>query len=116
MMILMGSAVCLFLVLTLDAAVTRSVVRAPFLAPKQRRAQIVIVWALPIVGALLVWRELRRDEWPVFRGDGAPAAWWDSAWLLATNADFPSTHGGAHACGHDPGVHACASDSHHTSG
>lgn len=54
--LMIGSLLVLVL---LNARTTRRVLRDEFLSPGQRRAQILIVWLIPFLGALLTLHMMR---------------------------------------------------------
>src|SRR5271166_6427070 len=80
------TAVSLFLVATLDVVATVMLLRSDFESRFQKRAQLLLVWALPIIGSITVIAVLKGASGT--RG-------LDSTVLGTDHAVLPGSHGNA---------------------
>ena len=93
-------SIALALVVALDLVATVRLMRSDAYSVKQKAAQCFLVWALPLLGAMLVLSVLNppRDPERNRQSDMSPVR--DDLWLIARSDVESPSHGGSDGSSH----------------
>lgn len=91
---------CLVLIVALDGVASVRIVRSDAYTPWQKAAQVLIIWVIPIVGAIVVLSVLKATVPP--RGYPAEVEFPDARMMPPANpSSEPRDYGGSGGASHD---------------
>jgi hypothetical protein len=92
--------VALVLLVALNLTATGRLVRSDMCSTNQRLAQLLVIWLIPIAGAMLVLAVLKPPREPVRNSPSDMSPVRDDLWLVARSDVDTSYHGGSDASTH----------------
>jgi hypothetical protein len=92
--------VALILLFALNLTATVRLVRSDVYSANQRSGQLLVIWLIPIAGAMLVLAVLKPPREPVRNSPSDMAPVRDDLWLVARSDVDTSSHSGSDASTH----------------